>query len=73
MILVLFLALMAYLAPILTNMGRPYCGPVTYAPLQCGSFWWFIMLIVGLALCIIIPAYLGRNKTKQNNVTHHKN
>lgn len=45
--LIVFILVMAAIAPLLTNLGRPFCGPNDFVFWRCGSFWWF------LALCVV--------------------
>jgi len=64
--LIAFLIVMALIAPELTSMGRPYCTPEDWMPLLCGSFWWFVLLIVVPLADIVVSAYLaGRQNARK--------
>jgi hypothetical protein len=50
---VLFLALMALIAPVMSNMGRDHCSAGPNFPYGCGTFWWFVVILIGIA-CLVV-------------------
>jgi hypothetical protein len=58
--LILIIIFMGAIAPELTSLGRPYCKPDGWSPLQCGTFWWFVLFIALLAGDVAYTLYRGR-------------
>lgn len=62
--LIVFIAGMAIIAPELTSIGRPYCGPENFVAWHCGSFWWFVLLVV-IPLADVVRALLRAKRAKR--------
>lgn len=62
--LIVFVAVMAALAPEITSVGRTYCGPETFVPWRCGSFWWFALVIAGALAELAYSIHKKRDKRK---------